>query len=289
MTRRTDPREIRLPVPAGELPPFTPVPRQTQRHDDWTDERQREFIEALADTGSVAAACKAANMSTVGAYQLRRQPGADSFRKAWEAALALGVQRIEDVAMERALNGVELPVYSYGKLVGTRISYNDRLLMFMLRNRAPQRFADGGRAKGLSGLDHTTLEQHKRKWRKEWELEQQAKHTQVSTAEVRASIDRKVEEIRLRVQRERQREWDALSDETRAAWERFQELKERDQSEQRLLTGDDRSATSGPQGRLPARSDAIFDRMSEDIAPPDGGAEHKDTPKIRTVKDDGWG
>lgn len=239
MTRQSDPREIRLPVPAGELPPFTPVPRQTQRHDGWTDERQREFIEALADTGSVAAACKAVNMSTVGAYQLRRQPGADSFRAAWEAALALGVQRIEDVAMERALNGVELPVYSYGKLVGTRISYNDRLLMFMLRNRAPQRFADGGRAKGLSGLDHTTLEQHKRKWRKEWELEQQAKHTQVSTAEVRASIDRKVEEIRLRVQHERQREWDALSDETRAAWERFQELKERDQSEQRLLSSDE--------------------------------------------------
>jgi hypothetical protein len=287
MTRRTDPREIRLPVPAGELPPFTPVPRQTQRHDGWTDERQREFIEALADTGSVAAACKAVNMSTVGAYQLRRQPGADSFRKAWEAALALGVQRIEDVAMERALNGVELPVYSYGKLVGTRTSYNDRLLMFMLRNRAPQRFADGGRAKGLSGLDHTTLEQHKRKWRKEWELEQQAKHTQVSTAEVRASIDRKVEEIRLRVQRERQREWDALSDETRAAWERFQELKERDQSEQRLLTGDDRSATSGPQGRPPVAPYGAEPSEPNGSRPALEG-ENKSKPGIRRLKDESW-
>ena len=45
------------------LPGFTPVPRQCPRHDGWTDERQRAFIEALADTGSVAAACKAVSMS----------------------------------------------------------------------------------------------------------------------------------------------------------------------------------------------------------------------------------
>ena len=98
MTRRADPRETRLPVPAGELPAFTPVPRQTKRHDGWTDDRQRRFIEALADTGSVEAACRAVNMSTVGAYHLRRQKGAESFRKAWAAALDLGVQRIEDVS-----------------------------------------------------------------------------------------------------------------------------------------------------------------------------------------------
>ena len=31
----------------GTLPPFTPVPRKTSRHDGWTVERQRAFIEAL--------------------------------------------------------------------------------------------------------------------------------------------------------------------------------------------------------------------------------------------------
>ena len=30
------------------------------------------------------------------------------------------MRRIEDVAMDRAMHGVETPVYSYGKLVGTR-------------------------------------------------------------------------------------------------------------------------------------------------------------------------
>lgn len=83
MTRRAKPQTTRLPVPAGELPAFTPVPRKCQRHDGWTPERQRDFIAALADTGSVEAACKAVDMAQRGAYELRRQPGAEGFRAAW--------------------------------------------------------------------------------------------------------------------------------------------------------------------------------------------------------------
>jgi hypothetical protein len=227
MTRRKDPRITRLPVPAGELPPFTPVPRRCARHDGWTPERQIAFIEALADTGSVAAASKAVNMSTEGAYNLRRQPGAESFRAAWQAALQLGVARVEDVVMDRALNGVEEPLYSYGKLVGTRRRYNDRLLMFILRNRAPERFADG-KARGLNAIDQMELKRLKKQWRKEWEAEQQAGQGNVSAAQVRASIDRKIEELRRRVDAERAALWQRLSPETRAAWDAFIALRERD-------------------------------------------------------------
>ena len=98
---------------AAPLPAFTPVPRHFNRHDGWTPERQQRFIEALADTGSVKAAAHRVNMTPEGAYHLRRHPEAASFRKAWEAALALGVQQLEDIAMERALYGQEVPVYSY--------------------------------------------------------------------------------------------------------------------------------------------------------------------------------
>lgn len=228
MTRRADPRTARLPVPAGELPAFTPVPRRCARHDGWTPDRQRAFIEALADTGSVAAACKAVDMSTVGAYHLRRQPGAESFRAAWAAALELGVSRLEDVAMERALHGVEEPFYVYGQHVGTRTRYNDRLLMFMLRNRSPERYGVGvnGRpgAGGLNVVSQTALERHKKTWRKEWEAEQRA----VSVAEVRESIDRKIAELRTRIDAERAATWEQLSDDTRAAWARFVALRERD-------------------------------------------------------------
>jgi len=229
MTRKADPQTTRLPVPAGEIPSFTPVPRQCQRHDGWTEQRQCDFIEALADTGSVTAACKVVDMSTVGAYYLRRQPGAESFRKAWAAALDLGVQRLEDVAMERALNGVDEPVYSYGELVGVRKKVNDRLLMFMLRNRAPDRFGNsvtkgGGDLKGLNAVGKMEKRRLKKKWRAQWEKEQR----QVSPAKIRASIDRKIEGIRQQVAIDRQREWEQLSEETREAWERFETLRDRD-------------------------------------------------------------
>ncbi len=165
-----DPEDTRDPRPARTLPAFTPVPRLKERSNGWSPAVQLAFIEALAETGSVNAACRRVRRTTVGAYLLRRHPEAESFRRAWEAALDIGIQRIEDVAMDRALNGVEVPVYSYGKLVGTRTVYNDRLLMFMLRNRSPTRFADG-RAKGMNALDRQTLARLKREWRREWEHE----------------------------------------------------------------------------------------------------------------------
>jgi hypothetical protein len=77
-------------------------------------------------------------------YVLRNHPEGESFRKAWEAALDMGIQRIEDAAMDRALNGVDAPVFYHGEKVGDRTVYNDRLLMFMLRTRAPERFGAGG-------------------------------------------------------------------------------------------------------------------------------------------------
>ena len=80
----------RTPIPRDERPPvpaFTPVPRRCRRHDGWTAERQRAFIDALADTGSVRSAATAVNMAPEGAYALRRAPGAASFREAWAAAL----------------------------------------------------------------------------------------------------------------------------------------------------------------------------------------------------------
>ena len=131
------PREDRAP-----LPDFDAVPRK-YRHDGWTPDRQRAFIEALADTGSVSRAAARVNMSPEGAYYLRRQPGAEGFRRAWEAALDFGVQRLKDIALERAIDGQLVPVFVAGKLMGFRRKKNDRLLMFCLRMNA--RGEDGRR------------------------------------------------------------------------------------------------------------------------------------------------
>lgn len=122
-------REDRPPLPA-----FTPVPRRNNRHDGWTPERQRAFIEALADTGSVTRAAAQVNIAQTNCYSLRRAPGAESFRAAWDAALDYGVLRLKDIAFERAIEGQLVPVFVAGKLMGFRRRRNDALLMFCLRH-----------------------------------------------------------------------------------------------------------------------------------------------------------
>ncbi len=126
----------RTPIAAEARPPlpeFTPVPRK-YRHDGWTPERQRAFIGALADTGSVSRAAAMVNMAQTNCYTLRRAPGAESFRRAWEAALDFGVARLKDIAFERAIDGYLVPVFVGGKLMGFRRRHNDALLMFCLRH-----------------------------------------------------------------------------------------------------------------------------------------------------------
>ena len=133
MIDRTPPPRDQRPA----LPAFDPVPRKCKRHDGWTPDRQRAFIEALADTGSVATAARMVNMSSESAYYLRRKPQAGSFAAAWEAATAMGWRRLKDEAFERALNGQLVPVFTAGKLIGYRRRKNDRLLMFILRHYGP--------------------------------------------------------------------------------------------------------------------------------------------------------
>lgn len=126
----------RVPVPREDrapLPDFKPVPRKF-RHDGWTPERQKAFIECLADTGSVTRAAGMVNIAQRNAYALRRAPGAEEFRRAWDVALDFGVKRLKDIAFERAAEGELIPVFAKGKLLGYRRKYNDALLMFCLRH-----------------------------------------------------------------------------------------------------------------------------------------------------------
>lgn len=147
MTRPTAPTKPRrpaapknrhaLPVRAANAPPipdFVPVPRQVHRHDGWTPERQRAFIGALADTGCVSRAARMVNMAQANCYTLRRAPGAEDFRRAWDAALDFGLGQLKDIAFERAIEGELIPVHVGGKLMGFRRKRNDALLMFCLRH-----------------------------------------------------------------------------------------------------------------------------------------------------------
>ena len=122
------------PEGAQPIPDFAPVPRATYRHDGWTPERQRAFIGALADTGCVSRAARMVNMAQANCYTLRRSPGAEEFRRAWDAALDCGLAQMKDIAFERAIEGELIPVFANGKHMGFRRKRNDALLMFCLRH-----------------------------------------------------------------------------------------------------------------------------------------------------------
>lgn len=119
-----------------------PVPRRRHNADGWTVIRQRAFIQELADRGSVSYAANAVGMTEQSCYRLRRQPGAEGFARAWDAAIESATARLVDVAMDRVLNGTPKRVCDVeGRLRHMEYVYNDRLLMFMLRAHRPERYA----------------------------------------------------------------------------------------------------------------------------------------------------
>jgi hypothetical protein len=126
------------PVPAT---PFDGIPLEDSRKRlaGWSAERQRLFLETLAETGSVHLASSAARLAARSAYRLRTRSPA--FASAWDAALQLSVGRLAAIAFDRAINGRVEQVYQDGVLVAERRLPSDRLLTWLLARLDPRRFA----------------------------------------------------------------------------------------------------------------------------------------------------
>jgi hypothetical protein len=125
-------------VPAPQIP-FEPA-QLRPRHDGWTAARQIAFIEALAATRCVDEACRRVGMSDTSAYELRHRPCGAAFRKAWDIALEVQLDAVEQGAVERSIHGVPRPVFYKGEKVGEYRHFDERLTMFLLRHRRPARY-----------------------------------------------------------------------------------------------------------------------------------------------------
>jgi len=109
----------------GPQKPYRP------RHDGWTAERQRLFIESLTRTGCVRDACRVARISSTSAYRIRRR--IPEFAESWALALRRARTPLEEVAWKRAVDGRETVIIRGGKEVERRITPSDSILALLIR------------------------------------------------------------------------------------------------------------------------------------------------------------
>ncbi len=119
---------------------FAPAPHTHPRANSITAERQRAFVAQLLATGMVKDAAVHIGASTEALYALRHKPGAEGFAAAWDEAVERAILQVEHAAMQRAIHGVERPIVSGGKLLGWYPVHNEALVMFLLRQRRPDKY-----------------------------------------------------------------------------------------------------------------------------------------------------
>lgn len=138
------PDEVEVPlVPAdlepGDLRGLPFDPQASRKTGGWSANRQRNFLEVLAETGTVHVAARSAGLSARSAYALRvRSP---AFAAAWDGAQMLAVGRLSALAFDRAIHGRVEQLHHHGELIGERRVPSEKLLMWLLARLDPNRFA----------------------------------------------------------------------------------------------------------------------------------------------------
>jgi hypothetical protein len=121
-------------APPGEpadLIDFEPVPLR-RRSGGLTPEKQRQFVEALADTGVAREAAARVGLSEQAINRVRRRADARSFDRACEAAHRLGARQLRSVAFERAIEGTLRGHYYRGERISEERVFDNRLLVYLL-------------------------------------------------------------------------------------------------------------------------------------------------------------
>jgi hypothetical protein len=138
---------VPLPAPADPppLPGFDPVPLR-YRADGWTPEKQRAYVEHLAETLCPETAAALVGMSAESVRRLRRRPGAEGFDAACDAALRKGLcERGRAALIDEAVNGRLVRRFYHGELISEERIRSPRLLLALIE-KAEALFAGPGAA-----------------------------------------------------------------------------------------------------------------------------------------------
>lgn len=114
-----------------------------------TPKKKERFVKRLGEVGVVLRACEAAGISRQTAYDWRRDD--DEFAASWDRALEDHLDTIEEALYERAVKGLDEPVYQGGQLVGHKRNYSDTAAIFMLKGGRPEKFRERYEHSGPKG------------------------------------------------------------------------------------------------------------------------------------------
>ena len=102
--------------------------------------RKNALVEALAETGNVTRAAKAAEVGRRTHYLwLESDP---EYVAAVQDAMERAADKLEEEAVRRAVEGVDEPVHYQGERVDTVRKYSDRLLEFLLKGARPEKYRE---------------------------------------------------------------------------------------------------------------------------------------------------
>lgn len=105
-----------------------------------TPKKRAEFLQCLLDAGNVSRAALKIGMSRVRLYELKKED--EDFSAAWDEAIEIGIDALEEEARRRAYEGTDKPVFYQGYQCGAIREYSDTLMIFLLKAHRPEKFKE---------------------------------------------------------------------------------------------------------------------------------------------------
>lgn len=104
------------------------------------DTWEKAFLTALRKNGVVTIACEAAGVGRTTVYEKRRDD--PEFLADWDEAIEIAADRIEAEVIRRAVDGMTVPVYYKGEIVGFNREFSDSLAQMVLRAHKPEKYRE---------------------------------------------------------------------------------------------------------------------------------------------------
>jgi hypothetical protein len=107
------------------------------------------FLAALREMPVILRACEAVGINRSTAWRAREAD--PEFAKDWDDAMEDGIDRAEQEAFRRAIEGTKKGIWHQGVLVGSETVYSDAMLGLILKGRRKKVYADRTELTGAEG------------------------------------------------------------------------------------------------------------------------------------------